>query len=75
MADDSNVTETDVTDAIPTMDNDTRSVVKKLTAYGILAAGSLLLLDDAVKKFTRRKKVKVVVIDKPSDPTTETPNN
>jgi hypothetical protein len=75
MADDSNVTETDVTDAIPTMDNDTRTVVKKFAAYGILAAGSLLLLDDAVKSFTRRKKVKVVVIDKPSDPTTETPNN
>lgn len=53
----------DLTEAVPTLEPETRQAVKKWTTIGITAAGLLLLADDAVKRFKRRKNVTVTVTD------------
>lgn len=57
----------DITDAAPTMEPKTRTKVKKVAAIGVLAAGTLLLIDDQVKRFRNRKNVHVVVTDNETD--------
>lgn len=54
---------TNVTDEVPTLDDKTRTNVKKFAAVGIFAAGAILLIDDQVKKFKKRKTVEVTVVD------------
>lgn len=56
----------EITDALPTMENDTRKKVKKGVAVGVFAAAALLLIDDRVKKFRARKDVTVTVTDSDS---------
>lgn len=63
---------TDVTDAAPTLDPSTRSLVQKVVLAVTAAGGALLLLDAGVKKLKSEKSVKVVVADKPS---TEKPSS
>jgi hypothetical protein len=58
---------TDVTDALPTMDEKTRSRVKTISALLLGAAVAGLIIDDQVKKFKDRKSVKLTVVDKPED--------
>lgn len=55
---------TNVTDEVPTLDDKARTNVKKVAAIGVFAAGAILLIDDQVKKFKKRKTVKVTVVDK-----------
>lgn len=61
----------EVTEDVPTMENDTRKKIKKGVAIGVFAAGALLLIDDQVKKFRARKNVTVIVTDAESETASE----
>ena len=63
---------TDLTEATPTLNPDTRKKIQKGTTIALGAVAVLLLVDDQVKRFKRRKTVKLTVVDKPD---TENPEN
>jgi len=62
---DNETTVHDITDSLPTLETETRSNVKKWATIGAIATAALLVADDQVKRFRRRKNVKVVVTDNP----------
>lgn len=55
---------TDLTEATPTLEPETREKIKKGATVALGAVAVLLLIDDQVKKFKRRKAVKLTVEDK-----------
>ena len=57
----------DVTDFLPEMEPKTRSNVKKGATLALGAFVALLLVDDQVKRFKRRKNVTVTVEDTGND--------
>lgn len=58
---------TDVTNEVPTLDENGRKNVKKVAFIGLGAAAAILFVDDQVKKFKNRKAVKVTVVDKTTE--------
>ena len=60
---------TDLTESVPTLEPDTRKKIQKGTTIALGAVAVLLLVDDQVKRFKRRKTVKVVVEEKPDTDT------
>ena len=54
---------TNVTDEVPTLDDKTRTNVKKFAAVGFSPPGATLLIADRVKKYKKRKTGEVTVVD------------
>lgn len=57
----------DITDALTPENPQTRKKVRNTAAAIILVVGVGLLIDDQVKKFTSRKRVRVTVEDQPGN--------
>lgn len=55
---------TDLTEAAPSFDPDTREKIKKGATIALGAVAVLLVIDDQVKRFKRRKAVKLTVVKK-----------
>lgn len=54
----------DVTD-LPAKETPARTKVRKLATTVTVVTGALLLIEDQIRRFSRRKKVTVAVEDKP----------
>jgi len=55
----------DITEAAAN-ESETRKKMKKGVTVVFIAAGVILLIDDQIKRFSRRKRVAVTVADQPA---------
>jgi hypothetical protein len=69
-----NTTVTDVTEAIPTMSPESKSLTAKFATVATLAGVGVLAINAGLSKLKREKKVQAVVTDlHPETPNTTTP--